>query len=538
MHSPDTAELRVAALALHLGAAEFGGRLSEAERALVCAAADVDLRPEEIEAARQAHIRGEDPFAEPFQAARSRVARRLAGAIYTPPELVGPMVRWAVEREPARVVDPGCGSGRFAAAVARTARDLEIVAVDVDPLATLMTRAALAVAGHARSCVLNADYLRVVLPTISGTTAFVGNPPYVRHHDLDPATKAWAQSIGRSLGLHVSGRAGLHALFLLATALLARPGDAGCFVTSSEWLDVNYGRTVRSLLTERLGAEAVFVVAPQSRPFDHIDVTASIICFRTGGAQTAVRFGRIADASTARLGGGIPVSIDRLRQSERWGQFAEPQARPRRPRRGAGHVELGELCAVHRGMVTGSNAVWVGPREAFELPPAVLYPAVTHARELFAAGERLSGLDGLRVVVGLPADLEAFDAADRTAIERFLASARARGADRVYVASNRRPWWQIRMRPPAPILASYMARRPPAFVRNIAGARHLNIAHGIYPRVALSEEALDGLVAALRTTASLDGGRTYAGGLTKFEPREMERLLVPEPQLLESPERP
>jgi hypothetical protein len=30
----------------------------------------------------------------------------------------------------------------------------------------------------------------------------------------------------------------------------------------------------------------------------------------------------------------------------------------------------------------------------------------------------------------------------------------------------------------------------------------------------------------------MEEGRTYAGGLTKFEPREMERLLVPHPELL------
>jgi hypothetical protein len=77
-----------------------------------------------------------------------------------------------------------------------------------------------------------------------------------------------------------------------------------------------------------------------------------------------------------------------------------------------------------------------------------------------------------------------------------------------------------------------MARRPPAFVRNLAGARHINIAHGIYPRDPLPPAVLDALARHLAATTSLHQGRTYAGGLTKFEPREMERLLVPGPEIL------
>ena len=69
-------------------------------------------------------------------------------------------------------------------------------------------------------------------------------------------------------------------------------------------------------------------------------------------------------------------------------------------------------------------------------------------------------------------------------------------------------------------------------MRNLAGARHINIAHGLYPREPLPEAALDRLAAHLRATATLAEGRAYAGGLTKFEPREMERLLVPRPEAL------
>jgi len=88
------------------------------------------------------------------------------------------------------------------------------------------------------------------------------------------------------------------------------------------------------------------------------------------------------------------------------------------------------------------------------------------------------------------------------------------------------------LRVAAPILTTYMARRPPAFVHNPAHARHLNIAHGLYPRESFSQTVLDNLVAYLRKSVQVTQGRTYAGGLTKFEPGEVERLLVPGPELL------
>jgi hypothetical protein len=73
-----------------------------------------------------------------------------------------------------------------------------------------------------------------------------------------------------------------------------------------------------------------------------------------------------------------------------------------------------------------------------------------------------------------------------------------------------------------------MARQAPAFVRNLADARHINIAHGIYPREDVSASVLDRIAAALREVVHVGHGRTYAGGLTKFEPKEIERLLIPD----------
>ena len=48
----------------------------------------------------------------------------------------------------------------------------------------------------------------------------------------------------------------------------------------------------------------------------------------------------------------------------------------------------------------------------------------------------------------------------------------------------------------------------------------------------MTNSALDALAKYLSANTSTADGRTYAGGLTKFEPKEMERLLAPGPELL------
>ena len=213
----------------------------------------------------------------------------------------------------------------------------------------------------------------------------------------------------------------------------------------------------------------------------------------------------------------------------RWSTFL----RSRSPGSPEGLVELGEICRVHRGQVTGANRVWVQGSQAPGLPQSVLFPAVTRAAELYKAGETLIDGGELRRVIDIPVDYSDLGEEDRQKIERFLAYARSQGAHTGYVATNRRAWWSVGLREPAPILATYMARRIPAFVRNLAQVRHLNIAHGIYPREPLSEAVLRGLARHLSANTCLSQGRTYAGGLVKFEPREMERLLVPRPELID-----
>ena len=503
-------------------------RLAELTMVLV---GDAKAPPEALGAvaveARVAIRDGQDPLGMAFQRLRSPERRRALGAVYTPSPIVEAMVEWA-EAEPGpppeRIVDPGSGSGRFFMLAAKVFPHARLVAAEIDPLAVRMLRANAAAAGFADRLTVHAgDYRTLPLAPIAGRTLFIGNPPYVRHHQIAPDAKTWFAASARRYGLRASKLAGLHIHFFLRTQELARPGDFGAFITASEWLDVNYGSVLRQLLAGSLGGTALHVLDPQANPFGETMATGAIVCFRVGDRPPTltVRNG-VSLSGLKPLSAGRAIPWNKVVATERWSHLLRPMRS-----HAVGTAELGELFRVHRGQVTGCNAVWIAGPEAHRLPNRFLFPAITRAAELFFAGENIAISDHLRRVIDLPTDLDTLVAPDRERVEAFLAWARLQDAHVGYVARNRAAWWSVGLREPAPLLCTYMARRPPAFVRNTAGARNINISHGLYPREPMDDAFLVQTIRYLRGSVGIADGRTYAGGLVKYEPGEVARLRIP-----------
>lgn len=170
---------------------------------------------EEREALRTALLSGMDPLGDAYMRINSPEQRRGGGETYTPSRIVDEMVSEAKRRiSPGAIVDCGCGSGRYAIACARAFPDAKIYALDLSDNAILMAKANAAATGLSdRIDCRCQDFLTADFSQLPQPVLWIGNPPYVRHHEICPAQKEWFRETTASFEIQGSALAGLHLYF-------------------------------------------------------------------------------------------------------------------------------------------------------------------------------------------------------------------------------------------------------------------------------------------------------------------------------------
>lgn len=438
---------------------------------------------------------------------RSKGARHDTGTVYTPQNVVDRMVEDADPASFDHIIDTGCGCGRFAITAAQKAPEVPVTAVDLDPLACLLTATVAKSFGFKNVTVRRGDFLRMdVVDT--GRTLFIGNPPYVRHHILSREDKTLGRTMANSLGLSSwSELAGLYALFIERCLCLAQDGDRIEYVTGAEWLDVGYGSALREAFCLYGGSSLTYY--PATMNLFHGTMSTALISrwdIGSGARQVACALDHIERTD---------VDVANLRKAGKWGcLFGDYPPVPE----GVKLVRLGDLFRVSRGVVTGDNAYFV-VRDDDELATSMgarAVPVVARATDVPKTGrieartlrKRLLQLDGQ-------------EDAD------YLRLGHERGVDQRYVCSHRNPWYQVTFKP-APVLATYMRRGRPRFALNPDACANLNTVHGLHPKRELSANQLVRIVKYLNTGKLYgDQGRQYQGGLVKYEPHDMEDIEIP-----------
>lgn len=234
-----------------------------------------------------------------FERLISPEERHKYGQYYTRVEVVDLINSFAFRDGDATVMDPACGGGTFLVRAYGRKRELkpsrkhgpllsDLFGVDVSNFATHLTTINLAT----RDLIDDENYPQIArsdffdvsptkrfirLPhhlkarglgsvqhrnvTIPRLDAVVGNPPYIRQEDIPRSpdkkhpkrgTMEYYAKVASDAGAsQLSGRSDIHVYFWPHAAEFLKDGGMLCFITSSQWLDAEYGfRLQRWILSQ------------------------------------------------------------------------------------------------------------------------------------------------------------------------------------------------------------------------------------------------------------------------------------------------
>lgn len=161
----------------------------------------------------------------------------------------------------------------------------------------------------------------------------LSNPPYVRHHALGSAEKMRLQRlVYETLGIKISGLAGLYCHFMLLSYLWMKPGAIGVWLIPSEWMTVNYGSALREFLTRRVKTLRIHRFDAEDVRFSDALVSSCVVWFmktEPDGSDVRFTFGSNIEKPTSEK----KVSVIDLQGAQKW---------PPRNRRNAVVSRLGE----------------------------------------------------------------------------------------------------------------------------------------------------------------------------------------------------
>ena len=491
----------------------------------------------ELEARRLALQNQLDAEKEPAE-------RNRMGQFATPTALAGDILRYATtllqESEKVRFIDPAIGTGSFYSALCEALPKTRIdaaVGYEMDPhygvpAANLWSKTGLDLR--------LLDFTKAEWPEETERfNLLICNPPYVRHHHIVNGEKQRLKHrVRKSCGVDVNGLAGLYCYFLgLSHAWMTNGGLAGWLIPS-EFMDVNYGASVKRYLLDRVTLLHIHRFDPNDVQFGDALVSSSVVWFRKEAPppRLKVRFTYGGSLHRPRLERLVPVET--LHRDPKWSRYPMKE----RHELAEGSV-LGDFFSIKRGLATGNNNYFILAAEEIErreLPMEAFKPILPSPRYLpndEVKGDRKGNPILQRRLFLLDPPWTEDEVRERYPnLWAYLEEGKAQGIPDRYLCRHRRPWYTQENRPPSPFVCTYLGRsdtksgRPFRFILNNTEATAANVYLMLYPKAPIKRALATSpglkrriweFLNEICPRAMLSEGRVYGGGLHKLEPREL-----------------
>jgi hypothetical protein len=310
-------------------------------------------------------------------------------------------------------------------------------------------------------------------------------------------------------------------------------------------MDVNYGQAVKRYLLERVTLLRIHRFDPGDVQFADALVSSAIVWFRNVPPPKDHQIDFTYGGTLAAPMHSRRISAQALAAEPKWTRFPASDIRTQH----TGGI-VSDFFKIKRGIATGDNNFFILSEDEIErrrLPKSAFRPILPSPRYL-KADEIEADRTGLprmeRRLFLLDSALPECEIELRfPSLHAYLQEGRARDLHERYLCRHRSPWYSQEVRPPAPIVCTYLGRsdtksgRSFRFILNRSQATVANVYLAMYP-TPLMQQAMQvnpetihlAWQALNRITPDqlLGEGRVYGGGLYKLEPKELANVPVPE----------
>ena len=240
------------------------------------------------------------------------------GQFATPPILSLNIANYAWDKLKRRkggfsFLDPAIGTGSFFAAFLQAFPHERIEAATGIELDKPFAEAANAIWHSQGLKVIQGDFTKQKPETTY--TVILTNPPYVRHHHLLAEEKQRLSELAQATtGLKLSGLSGLYCYFLLIAHDWLADNGLAVWLIPSEFMDVNYGKTVKRYLTERVCLLQIHRFCPSDVQFDDALVSSAVVVFEKRKPEPDHEAVFSFGGTLAKPAKSESVTLDRLRR--------------------------------------------------------------------------------------------------------------------------------------------------------------------------------------------------------------------------------
>ena len=482
-----------------------------------------------------------------LDAAKDQAQRNRMGQFATPTALALEILKYANRRlgeTPAvRFIDPAIGTGSFFSALinvfpmdrVRSAVGYEIDPHYGEPAERLWSKTILDIRLE--------DFTEADPPADGHKfNLLICNPPYVRHHHIDSGKKEHLKTqVREASGIDMNGLAGLYCYFMALSHRWMEEGGLAGWLIPSEFMDVNYGVSLKRYLLNRVTLQHIHRFDPNEVQFGDALVSSSVVWFRKEEPPLNHKVRMTYGGSLLRPRHERLVPVETLLQDSKWTRYPMKESHSV-----VSLPVLADFFNIKRGLATGNNSYFILPIETIEeraLPLEAFRPILPSPRYLpeTEVPADVTGNPMLeRRLFLLDCRLPEEEITMRfPTLGAYLEEGRAKGIADGYLCRHRSPWYAQEIRPPAPFLCTYLGRgdkkdgRPFRFILNHSEATAPNVYLMLYPKRILARAMIESASLKWQVWSFLNGigsnvmlneGRVYGGGLHKLEPKELGRV--------------